>query len=54
MRQALRALAKLPYDPVRGDSAGNMLDHMSDDAASGLATAIERFAERYAIAARAA
>ncbi len=30
MRQALRALAKLPLDPVRGDSASNMLIHMSD------------------------
>ncbi len=54
MRQALRALAKLPYDPERGDGAGNMLDHMSDGEAKGLAAAIENFAERYAMAASAA
>jgi hypothetical protein len=52
MRQALRGLARL--NPERGDSAGHMLDHMSDDDASGLAAAIERFAERYAAVARAA
>ena len=52
MRQALRDLARL--NPERVDGAGNMLIHMSDDTASGLAAAIERFAERYAMAARAA
>ncbi len=52
MRQALRALARL--NPERGASAGNMLIHMSDDDARGLAASIERFAERYAMAARAA
>ena len=52
MRQALRALARL--NPERDASAGNMLDHMSDDSAQCLAAAIERFAERYAMVARAA
>ena len=52
MRQALRGLARL--NPERGAGAGNMLIHMSDDDASGLAGAIERFAERYAMVARAA
>ncbi len=52
MRQALRRLARL--NPERGAGAGNMLIHMSDDDASGLSAAIERFAERYAMVARAA
>ena len=52
MRQALRRLARL--NPERVDSAGNMLIHMSDDSANGLAAAIEQFSERYAMAARAA
>ena len=47
MRQALRRLARL--NPERVDSAGNMLIHMSDDSAQGLAAAIERFAERLAV-----
>ncbi len=52
MRQALRGLARLNSE--RGAGAGNMLIHMSDDDARGLAAGIERFAERYAMVARAA
>ena len=52
MRQVLRGLARL--NPERGAGAGNMLIHMSDDSAQGLAAAIERFAGRYAMVARAA
>ncbi len=47
MRQALRGLARL--NPERSAGAGNMLIHMSDDSAQGLAAAIERFAERFAV-----